>query len=131
MRLIEDDRVGGGQQFGHAFVPQHDVRKKQVMIHDHHFGGQRLLAQNGLSLTGNLGRPAVAVGQVDGDNFGDLAVLGSDLQLHIAVAHKHRVTSCRATLTCGGCWSRTSRSRRECCCVRCGGRASRRGHGGR
>jgi hypothetical protein len=45
MRLVENHRVARGQQLGNAFVTQRHVGKKQMVIHHHHVGIQRLLAR--------------------------------------------------------------------------------------
>ncbi len=42
VRLVEDDRVAGRQQLGHAFVAQHDVGEEQVVIDDDQVGRHRL-----------------------------------------------------------------------------------------
>ena len=44
VRFVEDHCVGGGQQFGHAGIAQHNVGKEQVMVDDHKVGLLRLLA---------------------------------------------------------------------------------------
>jgi hypothetical protein len=44
VRFVEDHGVGGGQQFGHAGIAQHNVGKEQVMVDDHEVGLLRLLA---------------------------------------------------------------------------------------
>jgi hypothetical protein len=45
MRFVENHRVARRQQFGRAFVAQHHVGKKQVMIDHHQIGGQRFAAR--------------------------------------------------------------------------------------
>ncbi|EDT08605.1 hypothetical protein BgramDRAFT_4758 [Paraburkholderia graminis C4D1M] len=45
MRLVEDNRIGRGQQFGHAGIAQHDVGEKEVVIHHHDVGLLRLAAR--------------------------------------------------------------------------------------
>ncbi len=42
VRLVEDHRVAGRQQLGHAFVAQHHVGEEQMVIDHHHVGRQRL-----------------------------------------------------------------------------------------
>ena len=42
VRLVEDDRVAGGQQLGDALVAQHQIGEEQVMVDDHHVRGERL-----------------------------------------------------------------------------------------
>ena len=42
VRLVEDHRVAGRQQFGHALVAQHDVGEEQVVIDHHQVGRHRL-----------------------------------------------------------------------------------------
>ncbi len=38
VRLVENHRVAGGQQLRHAFVTQHHIGKKQMVIDHHHVG---------------------------------------------------------------------------------------------
>ena len=45
VRFVEDHRVAGRQQFGHALVAQHHVGKEQVVIDHDQIGGHRLLAR--------------------------------------------------------------------------------------
>ncbi len=42
VRLVEDHRVAGRQQLGHAFVAQHHVGEEQVVIDDDQVGRHRL-----------------------------------------------------------------------------------------
>ncbi len=45
MRLVENQRVCSRQQFGHAFAAQRQIGEKQMVIDDHHVGGQGLAAR--------------------------------------------------------------------------------------
>ncbi len=45
MRLVEDQRVAGGQQLGEPLVAQHDVGEEQVMVDDDDVGLERGLAR--------------------------------------------------------------------------------------
>ena len=44
MRLVEDDGIARGQQFGEAFVAQRDVGEEEVVIDDDDIGIERVLA---------------------------------------------------------------------------------------
>ena len=42
VRLVENHRVAGGQQFRHAFVAQHHIGEKEVVIDHHQIGRHRV-----------------------------------------------------------------------------------------
>ena len=45
MRLVEDHRIAGRQQFGQAFIAQHDIGEKQMVVHDDDVGAERFFAR--------------------------------------------------------------------------------------
>ena len=45
VRLVEHHRLHAGEQLGKAFVAQRDIGEKQMVVHDHHVGRERLAAR--------------------------------------------------------------------------------------
>ena len=45
MRLVDDHRVGAGQQLAESAFLEREIREQQMMVHDHDVGGLRFAAR--------------------------------------------------------------------------------------